>query len=344
MKQLISVIVPFYNAKEYLKECIESVLKQTYDNWELILINDGSTDNSIEICEEFAKENKNIYLYSKKNTGVSETRNIGIEKASGDWITFLDADDKIKENFLEESVKLIESQNCDIIIGEVNTTKGNNFLINKSIIYEDFEKETIIKELLTGYNKKNFSYNPRMLGFVPGKVYKREIIKDIKFPSGIRFREDMIFNLQAFERANKIIITPNLIYIYVINLKSTTFKYFENYTSEIERFEKNVENIICNIKIDLKQEFYICMINMYMNWLKLYVMHEKTSFSKKMQIKEIKKSFKEILWKNVFQNVKYSNLTRQYKILYILYNFKSERLIYLITKFNIYINKKKYNI
>ena len=112
----ISIIVPVYNVEEYLDECINSLLNQKYDNYEIIIVDDGSTDNSGKICDEYKKKYDIIQVYHKKNSGLSDTRNYGIKKASGDYLMFVDSDDYIEKNILEKITKKIESSKCNILI------------------------------------------------------------------------------------------------------------------------------------------------------------------------------------------------------------------------------------
>ena len=202
MKSIISIIVPIYNAEKFIERCIKSVLNQTEHSWELILINDGSIDNTEQICKKYVGDAR-IHLYSKRNTGVSDTRNIGIEKAIGNWITFLDADDELSSDYIENALKIISKNNYDIIVGQLNTYLGAEYLIKSDIEYNRKNKIRLMKNLISGEKKEN--YNSSLLGFVIGKIYKSEIVKNLKFPLKIRYREDTLFNLQAFLKAKNII-------------------------------------------------------------------------------------------------------------------------------------------
>ena len=116
MEDLISVVVPIYNVEKYLKTCIETIIKQTYKNIEIILVNDGSTDNSLQICNEFKEKEKRIKVINKKNGGLSDARNIGLKKAKGKYICFIDSDDFINEKYIEELHSLIIKNNAQIAI------------------------------------------------------------------------------------------------------------------------------------------------------------------------------------------------------------------------------------
>ena len=116
-KDLISIVIPVYNVENYLNRCIESIISQTYENIEIILINDGSKDNSLLICKEYKNKDKRIKVIDKKNEGVSIARNIGVEKSSGKYVIFVDSDDWIEKTFVENLHKKISEYNVDICIG-----------------------------------------------------------------------------------------------------------------------------------------------------------------------------------------------------------------------------------
>lgn len=144
---LISVIIPVYNGEKYIKRCINSLINQTYKNIEIIIINDGSKDNSINIIKEISEKDKRIIIIDKENQGVSIARNAGIEKASGDYIMFVDVDDWVKTNMIEQMYKVIKKENVDIVkcnsINEFNNkateNKISNSLVNKVLKKEEYK-------------------------------------------------------------------------------------------------------------------------------------------------------------------------------------------------------------
>ena len=111
----ISIIIPIYNGEKFIKKCLNSILNQTYKNWEVIIVNDGSTDNTELILKEYCEKDSRILSFNKKNSGVSDSRNIGIEKAVGDYITFVDCDDWIEEDTLEKIVAILQEKECDVL-------------------------------------------------------------------------------------------------------------------------------------------------------------------------------------------------------------------------------------
>lgn len=131
----ISIIIPVYNVEKYLEECIKSVLNQNYDNYEIILIDDGSTDNSGKICDEYAKKSKKVKTFHKVNGGLSDARNYGIEKAEGDYIIFVDSDDYIQKDILNKMVNKLEKEKCEILITRlVESFENENIEKDKKIV------------------------------------------------------------------------------------------------------------------------------------------------------------------------------------------------------------------
>ena len=191
----ISVIIPAYNVSKYVKRCILSLLNQTYKNIEIIVINDGSTDNTLEIIKKY-----DVKVIDEENSGgASVPRNVGIKHSTGDYITFVDADDYVDKNYIEDMVKLIETKNYDIIetplLFEAN-------LKDKSLLYTEYKLEK--KE---SFDFKNEYFNNE-LRYVIGVFYKREVIQDIYFDERVRCYEDNMFNLRVKLRSKSYLLYP----------------------------------------------------------------------------------------------------------------------------------------
>lgn len=187
---LISIIVPIYNVEKYLGKCIDSLLNQTYRDFELILVNDGSPDRCGQICDEYAQRDNRIVVIHKENGGVSTARNVGIDIAKGDYIAFIDPDDWVENDFLETYVKNIDGDT--LIVQNYNRVYSNGEILYnvwgiKNVKY-DFAKDldVMIRE----------SQNYISLSFPVNKLYSAKIIKEnkIRFLEGLRFAEDDRFN------------------------------------------------------------------------------------------------------------------------------------------------------
>ena len=226
-KPFISIIVPVYNAEKYLHKCIDSILAQTYSNFELLLIDDGSKDLSYEICVNFSKKDERIKVLKKRNEGVSSARNLGLDNATGDWLTFVDADDTLSRNFLyhmvtgiDECVSLVVS-NCDVIIKD-KVNQSHVALENTTI-----SGNLMLIRLLKGDNVRNEVW---------AKLFKRSFIGNERFSSGIVIGEDLLFLLTCcYAGGNeKIRFVPYSDYHYVINESSAMGKAI-NRTCEYEQ-------------------------------------------------------------------------------------------------------------
>ena len=214
---LVSIIVPIYNAEKYLDSCIQSVLRQTYTNWELILIDDGSTDKSGRIAEEYGFADERITVFHQKNLGVSLARNQGIDEATGNYVVFLDADDELIEDCLAKTVNIAEETNADVVAGR---SCENQELFQDRIIWTGAEAlENSLKDHL-------FTYSGC------AKLIRREFIGKTRFTPDIRINEDSYFVFQLLCKQNVFVLTNDVIYFYRANSESssrTVFseKYFD---------------------------------------------------------------------------------------------------------------------
>lgn len=189
MNSKVSIIIPIYNSRKYLSTCINSILEQTYQNIEIIIIDDGSTDNSKKIVEEYIRENNLIKYFYKKNGGVSSARNMGIEKATGKYLFFVDSDDMIEKDAINKCMELINEYDYLFVKRINNKAKYKN----KNIVCE-IPKEEFIESVIK--NKIN--------GFVCCGIYNKKIIGNLRFDQEISFMEDTLFLLQYISKLKTI--------------------------------------------------------------------------------------------------------------------------------------------
>lgn len=203
----ISVIIPVYNVEKYLRRCIQSVIEQTYNDLEIILVDDGSNDKSGVMCDEYSLQDSRIIVIHKKNGGLSSARNVGIEVAKGDAIFFLDSDDYISVDCLKNMSSLMEVENADIAIiqmkyiGEDVNEEFNDTIANKIVV---MNAEKAIEESL---------YQRMYSCCAPAKLYKKEVIGDIRFPLG-RVSEDLATCHLLINNAKKIVYSSYWGYYY----------------------------------------------------------------------------------------------------------------------------------
>lgn len=198
MHCLISVIVPVYNSAPYLKHCLNSILAQTYHNLEIICIDDGSTDGSLDILREFEEKDSRIQVLSQKNAGVSAARNAGLNRARGSYITFVDSDDGLDADMYEVLLSLAQKHRADIshcgykkvyLNGATKDIQGTGILLAQT-------GEEAVASLLNGQY---------FVGSPCNKLYKAELLSEVQFDSSIKINEDVLFNAQIFQKADRIV-------------------------------------------------------------------------------------------------------------------------------------------
>lgn len=232
MQSVISIIIPVYCAEKFLYKCINSILNQSYKQWELILINDGSTDNSAKICDSFAERDNRIKVVHQNNSGVSKARNVGIEMATGKYITFIDSDDWVDENYLKSLIQYMK-EDTSIVIGGY-----------KWISYKEISRKGVIHPIVLTLNqfreKFDLFYSLDILNPPFGKLYRNDIIRNQRFDPSIQLGEDLLFNLAYFGHSSKIVLISNFEYNYnVLNTASATKKIRENdFDSIIKHFQE----------------------------------------------------------------------------------------------------------
>lgn len=219
-KPLFSIVIPIYNADEYLSECLESITAQSRNNYELLLINDGSTDNTLSIITEFAKKRKNVKIINQTNAGVSAARNTGIRNATGKYLLFVDADDHLNDRdtlkYLEAVADKADSVFFDFTTGKRRTSNEETRLYS--------EKDTLAAFLFRFI--KNEQLNPPW-----NKLYKRKIVieNNLYFADDIKIGEDLLFNINYLRHCNSLYFLAKPLYFYrTDNDNSATKKYMPN--------------------------------------------------------------------------------------------------------------------
>ncbi len=219
MKEKVSVIVPVYNAQNYIEKCIDSILGQSYDNIELILVDDGSPDGCPDICDRYANDNTKVKVLHKDNEGVSAARNDGLSLATGKYIQFVDSDDYLEKDMIEKMVKTIEGLNCDMALCGFNDTNMNHInSVLPSLSYGRHDRNDYLHEVM----KDPFSLT---YGVLWNKLFKKKLIdKGVCFSNDMNFGEDFIFCLNYMEFASTVGVVGKAMYNYVrFNDKSLMF-------------------------------------------------------------------------------------------------------------------------
>ena len=232
----ISILMPVYNSQEYLKNTVQGVINQSYKEWELILVDDGSKDNSKNICIELQKIDNRIRFVNKENTGVSDTRNIALDNAKGKYIAFIDSDDSVHKDYLKILLSSIEKSNGQLAVCGFKERK-----ISTNGQIEELSRVFYPKEVIATEDMKDLIMdfgNSGLLNPLWNKLYSREIIEknNIRFKEEVETGEDFIFNLQYFRKINNICFSKGELYYYIRrNNNSITYQYIDN------MYEKGLE-------------------------------------------------------------------------------------------------------
>lgn len=263
MNPLISIIVPVYNAQKTLNRCIDSIMNQTFYDWELLLIDDGSIDKSGEICDKYAELDNRVKVFHKKNEGVCVARNFGIKSSIGKYITFIDSDDKVVKNYLSV---IYENIRCgaDIVFFFSKWIYKDNSQVE--ILLDNFnsnEQNAIEKEIALLMNNKT---GHDLLGFTWNKIFKSSIIKEhhLGFIENLVISEDEIFTLDYCRYVKQLKVIPFSLYIYYKNEVGLTYKKKEPsewiLLADCYNHLMN-EYVYEGIKICLNRKVKICLLN-----------------------------------------------------------------------------------
>ncbi len=259
---LVSVIVPVYNSEKYIRRCIESIINQSYKNIEIILINDGSTDNSGQICDTYALNDNKIRVIHTKNNGPAAARNIGIKNSKGSFIFFIDADDFIENNALNLLIENYHQHKADIIVGDFNKIKNDNSVSEDNSVFSS--SKLLTKKDIVDYARCYLKKPNRFLLFAHswGRLFKSSIIKNknILFDTDLRTFEDVAFNFDYLKYTNEIFFLKEAIYNHLIhdNYTSATMMIYDNpknlfgYKQALAKISSFLIN--CNSDADIKKE------------------------------------------------------------------------------------------
>lgn len=279
---LITIIIPVYNGEKHIGQCIDKVLQQTYKNIEIIIINDGSTDNTSSILRKYLNKDSRIKIINKINTGVSDSRNIGIKEARGEFILFLDSDDSLENTAVE---KIVGQLNNDVdllifgfkITGDKRRHNDTNCLKKME---GRIEKNNVLKHLISTTNN--------IYGYIWRACYSKKMLinNNIFFSNGIKISEDFLFLANVIYNSEKIIIDSTEYYIYNINDCSMSTKYIPTLLNDMNFVNSWIhDNIVVN-NCELKYGYYCCCANTYLRFVQNTLREKKVKT--KLQIKTIR--------------------------------------------------------
>lgn len=265
---LVSVIIPAYNAGKWISSAIENIQQQTYRNWELIIVNDGSTDMTPEVCQKYAITDDRIHLYTQKNQGPSAARNNGLSHMEGDYFTIIDSDDLLHKEALEIYVAAAEKNNAEVVVAGYRMI---NSFTNETCEY------TFKSEMLFQVKKGNINIEPVEKVIQAGlmasnwnKLYKKEL-SDLRFDENLSLNEDVLFSLTALSRAKSVVVIPDVLYDYRIqNGQSLSLKFHPELPEALEALENQlVKNQSLPLRLGisrwLSNYMYVYMKNICIN-------------------------------------------------------------------------------
>ena len=334
----VSIIVPVYNAESYLHKCLESILNQTFKDFELILIDDGSTDSSGEICDDYNKKDCRIRVIHKLNEGVSIARNIGVEISKGKYIMFADADDYVELNWCEEMYSVITKNSNSMVISGIclyNERLKVNTKIYKKISDSEKSLRLTKKDLF-------FLYEKHLINSPCNKIFISKIIKDnnIKFDFNLSLGEDLLFNLNYLKKVDKdIFIINKCLYNYILrNEQCLDNKYYENLFEIYNKIYHEIYKCMLLFGTDINKNIpryynsYLYMLNAVL--ANTFNKKSKVSFIRK--IKYNTKILKSAEFKNCIEN---ANLEGFNKVNIKLFKTENYFLVYILNKFDFIKNK-----
>lgn len=235
MEGLISIIIPVYNSIENLGRCIDSILIQSYQNLEIIIVDDGSADGSTELCLEYEKKDSRIRLIVKENEGVSAARNVGISLAQGEYLQFVDSDDFLYPDTCEKFAAYMRQESADVVVCGYEMLRDHSMKRPKSGFFFD------AKELMPNFSQY-FHHNHNMINVPWNKMYQKSAVTT-KFPEDLSKGEDLLFNLDILEKANGILFVEDVLYHYDNTKEGSLSTKFREDGFEIEeRLFQSVQN------------------------------------------------------------------------------------------------------
>lgn len=329
----MSVIVPVFNCDRYLEQCIISLVTQTYSDLEILLVNDGSSDASPEICNRFADKFSFVKVIHQKNSGVAIARKVGIIRSTGDYLMFVDSDDWIENDYIERMINTIHSHQAEIIIGTFKSYDGEHFSFNKhyfasGLYSEDGLKQIIFPEMLSSEPHHTFGVYPSMWG----KIFKRELaVNNLNsLDVGITFGEDGCFTYSAMLDCTCIYIADVDGYIYRTNDTSATHRFDSNWLQEGVKIKSFFSQLIKEKNWDAGTQVdeymaFLCRSIVFRAVRSPYI---KTPNAKRNLVKYIDSIFP----KSIFQIPKVNHCPWKRKISYFLIKHRAFFLLSIFLK------------
>lgn len=320
--ELISIIVPVYKVEKYLEKCVKSILKQTYTNLEIILVDDGSPDKCGQLCDELSKIDGRIIVFHKENGGLSDARNYGVERANGEYIGFVDSDDYIHESMYEELYKAIKKSRT--AIAECGVTR-----VYKNILRPHYEGEDYFLVLDREGYLKEYLENKRLYGSAWCKLIHKDLAKKIEFPTG-KIYEDAFYTLELLKTIDKYTLISGNYYYYYIRENSITTRPFSSKDMDyIEIMNQIQDYTLSNFPI-FKEQLLVRLSFAYISIFNQLL--EVDNYKNKKEYKVLKNKLKDSCFK-VLVNKK---APRNLKAAILLLRINEKLYKYVLLKYKTY--------
>lgn len=332
----VSIIVPVYNAENYLHKCIDSLLNQNYTDFELILVNDGSKDNSGKICDEYAEKDNRIKVIHKENGGVSSARNRGLDEACGKYIMFCDSDDYVDNQFCCALVNLANNDTDCLIMGGVTLLDESENTVELLCNEYHYEESVSLsnQEFCELYVKLNTNGSFQLMHMPINKLYSRKIIEEnaLRFDTSITYNEDIIFNLYYLNKTKNVKIFNKSIYYYYTATPDSACKKYINNMIEIYRLKEDILKSAIIDKVSNQKDAKIVWSTFVFNDTNRAInntLSPANSASKREKIHYCNKLIRD---KRFQSSIKHANKNGYNKIYIFLLRFRSYGLIHLLQK------------
>ena len=320
--ELISIIVPVYKVEKYLEKCVNSILKQTYTNLEIILVDDGSPDKCGQLCDELAKTDDRIKVFHKENGGLSDARNYGVERANGEYIGFVDSDDYIHECMYEELYKAIKKSGTSI--AECGVTR-----VYKNTLRPHYEGEDYFLVLDREGYLKEYLENKRLYGSAWCKLIHRDLAKKIKFPTG-KIYEDAFYTLELLKTVDKYTLISGNYYYYYIRENSITTRSFSSKDMDYIEIMNEIEDYtLANFPI-FKEQLLVRLTFAYISIFNQLL--EVDNYKRKSEYKILKNKLKD----NYFKVLSNKKAPKNLKAAILLLSINERLYKFMLSKYKKY--------
>ena len=322
----VSVIMPVYNAEQYLNRSINSVLCQSFTDFELILVNDGSKDSSLQICNDFAQKDCRVKVVNKENGGVSKARNTGISQSKGEYIAFIDSDDELCFDFLEKGINVAKNNNLDLVVfGIAMYTYNQNKEVEETVFGVRESKFLTVNDVLAGWNR---TFPCICICGPVSKIYRASVIRtSISFDTNMSRAEDTCFNLDVLEKIGKLYFFKDIGYKYIRINENSLYGKFHKDIYEIHKkvFDKlrNLSSSLGISNYELEKDYFENLINGFHEHFWHY---DKTTYGEKLTYAKKVSNDKNI------RRLKYNGLNSRKKLILFLLKIKARRLLLFIFK------------